>query len=148
MTAVGINAIIGFAVVVLLHGLLLTNSSRPSVARWTPFRITRRHGYDRRTPSPKRAHRPGDWGFVDSFIGSGQGRRCWPSRITTVVGRVRRQLKPASAGRSCTRRRVNQAESKYTERAVVVRTPTNWRPTGDLGGLRGFEHMSSMAPPW
>jgi hypothetical protein len=153
LTAVGINAIIGFAVVVLLHGLLLTNSN-PSVARWTPFASRAVTGTIDGHLHPTRSPPPGDWGFVDSFIGLGLGRRCWPSRITTG-GAACDVNTHASAGRS-SHDAVVRRNHKYTERAVVCtyanELASNGRPgrrpsrlrTHVFNGHHGDQEMTSM----
>ena len=57
---------------------------------------------------------------------------------------------PSDAARLMPTTPCQQAEAKYTERAVINTYANELASNGgDLGGgLRGFEHMSSMAPPW
>jgi hypothetical protein len=155
MTAVGIsNAIIGFAVVVLLHGLLLANSGRPlrgSADAFSQRALSRGRAKEAFAPAP--APPPATERFADSFVVAPDSR----SEMLAFANNDESwaacdvKLKPdSSTSQLMPTTPCQRAESKYTERAVVNTYANELASNGgDLGGgLRGFEHMSSMAPPW
>lgn len=143
MSAAGIsNAIIGFALVALLHGLLL--HQREERRRVDTFSAA---------PGPPDlfSAAPQPPPFAASFIKPdpmsemlefANNDESWTACDT--------RMKPPSPSGPAMPTMCQRAESKYTDRAVVNTYENELAANGgDLGdGLRGYENMSSMAPPW
>lgn len=133
MTAAGIsNAIVAFALVALVHGLL----------------IQRRVQEERRT-ADKFAPAP----FADSFIKA-------PDPVSEMFDFANndeswaacdvKMKPPPPSGPSMPTTMCQRAEASYTDCAVVNTYDNELASNGgDLGGgLRGYEAMSALSPPW
>lgn len=134
MTAAGIsNAIIGFALVALVHGLLLHKQRVDSSFATQPRTIA---AHPPTLPFAASFIKPDPMSEMLEFANNDESWAvCGTKMKAPVAG-------PAMQMTSCQR-----AESKYTERAVVNTYDNELAANGgDLGGgLRGYESMSSMA---